>query len=68
MDDADNLIGDLLSSHKNMCVILRKTANAKQTVQRPAHFMAMHQPKLADSKRQITVAVGAAAISQNAAI
>ena len=61
IDDADDLIRNLIRVHEDMCVILREAAHAEQTVQRARQLMAMDKTQLAHAQRQLAVRVRLAA-------
>ena len=64
---AHNLILDLLRSHKNVGVILGKTAHPHQAVKLTGFLMAVNQSQLSHSQRQIPIRTRLRSIGQHPA-
>ena len=67
VDNAHDLVRDLVAAHKDMRIVLGEAPYPKKAVQRTAHLMPVYQSKLADPHRQFAVAVRSVLIDHHAA-
>lgn len=67
VNDSDDLVGDLLARHKDMCVVLRKATNAEKPVERTFEFVTMNESEFAHSHRKFAITMGLGAVNHNAA-
>ena len=64
---AEDFALNLFRRHENVGVVLRKAADAHQTVQRAGKLVAVHQSKLGKALRQVAVRVNLALVNKHAA-
>ncbi len=58
MDNALDLICDLIRAHKDMRIVLRKAADTEQAVKCAAELVPVHNAQLTDPQGQLPIAVG----------
>ena len=67
VDHANDLVGQLVGTHKQVGVVLVKAAYAEQAVQGTAQLVAVHQANLAGADGQLAVGVRLGGVHQHAA-
>ena len=67
MYNARYFVRYLVSSHKDMRVVLREAANSEKTVKRAAKFVTVNKPELSHAQGQLSVTVRTAFVDHNSA-
>lgn len=67
VDNAHDLVGQLVGAHKQVSVVLVKAAHAEQAVQGAAQLVAVHQANLAGADGQLAVGMRLGGVHQHAA-
>lgn len=67
MNNADDFVGDLFPSHKDVRVVLREASDSEKSVKRALEFVTVNESEFAHAQRQIAITVRLALVNHNAA-